>query len=102
MHSIPSPRQAGRGTGRGVLIFTRNLTPTLSPIPLAESGENFKVAHIGVQSVFIRVHLWLKLFGVSDGFGQLRLGDGQRRGEADDVAVLAFGQKNVSRDATFL
>ena len=31
-----------------------------------------------------------------DGPGELGAGDGQRRGEADDVGVLAFGQENVA------
>jgi hypothetical protein len=55
MFCSPRPAQAGRGTGRGDLSFTRHLTPALSPNFVGGEGEN-AVAHFGVQSVFIRVH----------------------------------------------
>ena len=53
------PAQAGRGTGRGGLSFTRHL-PALSPNFVGGEEEN-AVAHFGVQSVSIRVYPWFNL-----------------------------------------
>ena len=42
---------------------------------------------------FIRIQ---HLRECGNGLGQLRLGNGQRRREADDVGVFAFRQKNIA------
>ena len=68
---------------------TQSRTSVFNPCLSAYSG----VAATRLYAVSIRGQNLLE-FG--DGFGQLRLGDGQRRGEADDIAVLAFGQKDLT------